>query len=101
MRHRCLLGSQGKPTVAKSGAIGNLKIPANSKLELLLGHEFKRSSLVDALRICSGVLLTISKEEGELVMESPIFPLLLLGRKQDWVKHPKDTRRLSKSALSR
>ena len=57
-----------------------------------LGHEFKRSSLVDALRICSGVLLTISKEEGELVMESPIFPLLLLGRKQDWVKHPKDTR---------
>jgi len=35
MRHRCLLGSQGKPTVAKSGAIGNLKLPANSKLELL------------------------------------------------------------------
>ena len=57
-----------------------------------LGHEFKRSSLVDALRICSGVLLIISKEEGELVMESPIFPLLLLGRRQDWVKHPKDTR---------
>jgi len=57
-----------------------------------LGHEFKRSSLVDALRICSGVLLTIAKEDGDLVMESPIFPLLLLGRKQDWVKHPKDTR---------
>ena len=57
-----------------------------------LGHEFKRSSLVDALRICSGVLLTISKDDGALVMESPIFPLLLLGRKQDWVQHPKDTR---------
>jgi hypothetical protein len=57
-----------------------------------LGHEFKRSSLVDALRICSGVLLTIAKEDGDLVMESPIFPLLLLRHKKDWVKHPKDTR---------
>src|SRR5262249_30570459 len=35
MCHRCLLGSHGKPTVAKSGSLGNLKLPANPKLELL------------------------------------------------------------------
>src|SRR5712691_5199494 len=35
MRHRCLLSSQGKPTVAKSVSIGNLKLPAKPKLELL------------------------------------------------------------------
>jgi hypothetical protein len=35
MRHRCLLGLRGKPTVAKAGSIGNLKLPAKPKLELL------------------------------------------------------------------
>jgi hypothetical protein len=31
MRHRCLLGSQGRPTVAKSVSIGNLKLLAQPK----------------------------------------------------------------------
>ena len=35
MRHRGLLGSQGKPTVAKSVSIGNRKLLAKPKLELL------------------------------------------------------------------
>ena len=36
MRHRCLLGSQGKPPVAKAGAMSTPQCAANSKLELLV-----------------------------------------------------------------
>ena len=56
------------------------------------GHDINLPSLVDALRICSGVLLSIWRDNGKLLVESAIFPTLLLASKQDWLASPKTTR---------
>ena len=56
------------------------------------GHDINLPSLVEALRICSGVLLSIWRDNGKVLVESAIFPTLLLASKQDWLESPKTTR---------
>jgi hypothetical protein len=56
------------------------------------GHDINLPSLVDALRICSGALLSISRDNGKILVESAIFPTLLLASKQDWLESPQTTR---------
>jgi hypothetical protein len=56
------------------------------------GHDFARTSLVESLRICNESHIRVTKDHGELVLGSPIFPVLLLARKKEWLQHPKDTR---------
>lgn len=56
------------------------------------GHDFARMSLVESLRICSESYLRVIKDNGELILGSSIFPMLLFGRKNEWLQHPKDTR---------
>jgi len=34
----------------------------------------------------------VYKGDGKIVLEAPIFPILLLGSKKDWLKAPKETR---------
>jgi hypothetical protein len=42
------------------------------------GHDIHFYSLIDSLRICSGVLLSVRRDNGNVLVESPIFPTLLL-----------------------
>jgi hypothetical protein len=56
------------------------------------GHDFARMSLVESLRICNESHIRVTKDHGELVLGSPIFPVLLLARKKEWIQNPKDTR---------
>lgn len=56
------------------------------------GHDFARMSLVESLRIGNESHIRVTKDDGELVLGSPIFPVLLLARKKEWIQHPKDTR---------
>jgi hypothetical protein len=56
------------------------------------GHDIDLPRLIESLTICNGVLLTVSRVDGKVVLRSPIFPILLLGSKQDWLQSPKETR---------
>jgi hypothetical protein len=56
------------------------------------GHDIKYTSLIEALRICHRIDLSVYKGDGKIVLEAPIFPILLLGSKKDWLKAPKETR---------
>src|SRR6266568_3685145 len=56
------------------------------------GHDFARMSLVESLRICNESHIRVTKDHGELVLGSAIFPVLLLARKKEWIQNPKDTR---------
>src|SRR6266700_3119000 len=55
------------------------------------GHDFARMSLVESLRICNESHIRMTKDHGELVLGSAIFPVLLLARKKEWIQNPKDT----------
>jgi hypothetical protein len=56
------------------------------------GHDIELRSLVDALTICHRASMSLLGSDGLVILESPIFPVLLLGSKKDWMSHPKDTR---------
>src|SRR5258706_11079420 len=56
------------------------------------GHDIKYGSLIESLRICHRIDLSVYKGDGKIVLEAPIFPILLLGSKKDWLKAPKETR---------
>ena len=56
------------------------------------GHDIDLPRLIEALKICNGVNMTVSHSDGKVVLQSSIFPVLLLGSKKDWLQHPKETR---------
>ena len=56
------------------------------------GHDIHLQSLIDALKICHGVDLHMYRADGSVMLASPIFPLLLISSRQEWLKHPAETR---------
>src|ERR671931_491500 len=56
------------------------------------GHDIDLPRLIEALKIGNGVNMTVSHNDGKVVLQSSIFPVLLLGSKKDWLEHPKETR---------
>jgi len=56
------------------------------------GHDIHLQSLIDALKICHGVDLHIYRADGSIMLAAPIFPLLLIGSRQHWLKNPTETR---------
>ncbi len=56
------------------------------------GHDIDLPRLIAALKIANGVSMTVSHADGRVVLQSPIFPVLLLGSRKDWLEHPKATR---------
>ena len=56
------------------------------------GHDIHLQSLIEALKICHGVDLHMYRKDGSVMLASPIFPLLLIGSRQDWLKNPTETR---------
>ena len=56
------------------------------------GHDIKFWSLIESLTICHHAGLTLCNASGHVVLKSPIFPILLLSSRQDWVRQPKEAR---------
>jgi hypothetical protein len=56
------------------------------------GHDIELTALITALRICNRVTLSLYRNDGKIVLESSLFPILLLGSKKDWLQHPHETK---------
>ena len=48
--------------------------------------------LLEALKICNLASLSVQKADGTAIIQSPIFPFLLVASKDDWLKNPKKAR---------
>jgi hypothetical protein len=56
------------------------------------GHDIELRTLIDALTICHRATMSLIGSNGRVILDASIFPVLLLGSKQDWMKHPQETR---------
>ena len=56
------------------------------------GHSLNLPDIVDALKICNLASLSVEKSDGNALMQSTIFPVLLITSKQDWLQNPKKAR---------
>jgi len=57
------------------------------------GHSINYPNLVTSLKICRGAGLTVRKKgEGEVYLNSSIFPVLVLANRREWEADPKNTR---------
>lgn len=56
------------------------------------GHEIHHDALVMALAICRRTTLNLTTEDGSVVLDSSIFPELLLATRKEWLDSPKETR---------
>jgi hypothetical protein len=56
------------------------------------GHSLNLPDIVDALTICNTCSLTLLNKAGLAIVQSPIFPVLLIASKQEWLNSPKSTR---------
>jgi hypothetical protein len=59
---------------------------------LARGHSLMLADLLEALKICNLSNLSLETATGTAVIQSPIFPALLLASKDDWFKNPKQAR---------
>ena len=55
------------------------------------GHSINYPDLIDSLKICNLASLSL-EQSGMALIQSPIFPILLLANKADWLKNPKETK---------
>ena len=56
------------------------------------GHSINIPDLIESLKICNLASISIQKDDGKTLMQSPIFPTLLLASKDDWLENPKKVR---------
>jgi hypothetical protein len=56
------------------------------------GHDIDIQDLIESLKICNLASLSLKDHTGKALIQSPIFPVLLVASKADWVKNPKQTR---------
>jgi hypothetical protein len=59
---------------------------------LARGHSLTQADLIEALKICNLSTIAIETPDGTAIIQSTIFPTLLLSSKSDWLKNPKETR---------
>ncbi len=55
------------------------------------GHALNLQELVESLKICNLASFSVEKADGTAIIQSPIFPVLLIASKEDWLKNPKQT----------
>jgi hypothetical protein len=57
------------------------------------GHSIKYPSLIESLTIANRTNLSVTKISGgkEPVLSSPIFPVLMLSNRDEWLSNPKST----------
>lgn len=61
----------------------------------LRGHSIRLDDLIKSLTICRRANIVISAEANdasEMVMDSSIFPMLVIVKRRDWEQNPKHTR---------
>lgn len=56
------------------------------------GHALNLPDLLEALKICNLVSLSVQKADGTAVIQAPIFPVLLVASKEDWLQNPREAR---------
>jgi len=56
------------------------------------GHSINIPDLIESLKICNLTSISIQKDDGKTIMQSSIFPTLLLASKDDWLENPKKVR---------
>ena len=56
------------------------------------GHDIDIPDLIESLKICNLASLTVMDSSGKALMQSPLFPVLLIASKADWMEKPKQTR---------
>ena len=56
------------------------------------GHALNLPDLLEGLKICNLASLSVQKADGTAIIQAPIFPVLLVASKDDWLQHPKEAR---------
>jgi len=56
------------------------------------GHALNLPDLLEGLKICNLASLSVLKADGTAIIQAPIFPVLLVASKDDWLQNPKDAR---------
>jgi len=56
------------------------------------GHALNLPDLLEGLKICNLASLSVQKADGTAIIQAPIFPVLLVASKDDWLQNPKDAR---------
>jgi hypothetical protein len=56
------------------------------------GHGLNLQELLESLKICNLASITVEKAGGMAIIQSTIFPVLLIASKEDWLKNPKQAR---------
>jgi hypothetical protein len=56
------------------------------------GHALNLPDLLEGLKICNLASLSVQKVDGTAIIQAPIFPVLLVASKDDWLQNPKDAR---------
>lgn len=56
------------------------------------GHTIDIPDLIESLKICNLASLTVMDSRGEALIQSPLFPVLLIASKADWMENPKQAR---------
>ncbi len=55
------------------------------------GHGIHLDNLLEALTICSRCQIQVTTGNGESVLESSIFPTLVITNRKQWLRNPKDS----------
>ena len=56
------------------------------------GHALSLQELLESLKICNRASITVENAVGLKILEAPLFPILLISSKVDWLKEPKKAR---------
>jgi hypothetical protein len=56
------------------------------------GHDIDKADLLQALKICNLTNISIQAVDGKAVMQSAIFPTLLIASREDWLAAPQQAR---------
>ena len=56
------------------------------------GHDINSVDLVESLKICNLTNISIQTTDGKVLIQSPIFPTLLIASRVDWLAEPKQAK---------
>ena len=56
------------------------------------GHDIDKSDLIESLKICNLTSISIQTADGKAIMQSSIFPTLLIASRMDWLAAPQEAK---------
>jgi hypothetical protein len=54
------------------------------------GHSITYPALLEALTICNRTNLTVKSADGKAILQAPIFPVVLIKNRKEWINKPQD-----------